>query len=102
MRWLVAVVPLLVLVVLVVGGTVVGRRLGYHVGGDQVVRCREGHLFTTVWVPFASFKAIRLGPVRWQRCPVGDHWTFVTPVRDADLTDSERRVAEHFRDPPTP
>lgn len=84
--------------VLVVGGTIVGRRLGYTMGGDVVVRCRDGHLFTTIWVPFASLKAIRLGPVRLQRCPVGRHWTVVRPVKDRDLTDEERLAASRHHD----
>ena len=72
---------------------------GYNMGGDVVVRCREGHLFTTIWVPGASFKALRLpGWARWQRCPVGGHWTFVTPVREAELTEDERREAHQFHD----
>jgi len=24
---------------------------GYPLGGQVVVRCREGHLFTTLWIP---------------------------------------------------
>lgn len=44
---------------------------------DQPVRCRDGHLFTTIWVPLASLKAVRLGDARFQRCPVGGHWTTV-------------------------
>ena len=71
--------------------TVVLRRRGYSgLGGNTVVRCRSGHLFTTIWVPGASFKAVRLGWARFQRCPVGRHWTLVTPVKDQDLTDEER------------
>jgi hypothetical protein len=50
-----------------------------------IVRCAQGHLFTTSWVPGVSFKAIRLGRYRFQRCPVGNHWTFVTPVGDGEL-----------------
>ncbi len=100
--WLIAVFPMVVIVVVVVGGTVVGRRRGYNFGGDVVVRCSAGHLFTTVWVPGASLKAVRLGSLRFQRCPVGDHWSFVVPVRDDDLTDAERYVASQHRDGPTP
>jgi hypothetical protein len=99
---LVAIIPLVLIVALVVGGTLVGRRRGYSLGGEVVVRCNQGHLFMTIWIPFASFKAIRLGWVRIQRCPVGNHWAFVTPVRDSDLTDSERRMAEQFHDVPIP
>src|SRR6266508_3028075 len=71
-------------------------------GGEVVVRCREGHLFTTIWVPFASLKAIRLGWFRLQRCPVGNNSTFVTPVKDSDLTKEERLIAERYRDTPIP
>jgi hypothetical protein len=51
-----------------------------------------------VWVPVGSFKAVRLGWFRIQRCPVGDLLAIVTPVREADLTDEERRIAHRRRD----
>lgn len=79
-------------------GTIVARLLGYKLGGETIVRCRDGHLFTTIWVPGASLKAVRLGMVRWQRCPVGKHWSFVSPVRDADLTGTQRQFAEQHHD----
>jgi len=44
----VALAPVLLIVVLVVGGILVARRSGYNMGGEVVVRCREGHLFTTI------------------------------------------------------
>jgi hypothetical protein len=78
--------------------TLLARRLGYNVGGNVVVRCRQGHLFTTIWIPGVSLKALRLGWFRLQRCPVGDHWTLVRPVRDADLSDDERRSAADHHD----
>jgi hypothetical protein len=53
-------------------------------------------LFTTIWVPGASFKSIRLGWMRVQYCPVGRHWSFVVPVRTEDLT--ERAEADANRD----
>ena len=70
----------------------------HRVGGNVIVRCREGHLFTTVWVPGASVKSIRLGWWRFQRCPVGDHWAIVTPVRESSLTDEELALATARRD----
>ncbi|MHB9859055.1 hypothetical protein [Streptomyces sp. YIM S03343] len=85
-------------VVILAAGTVVARRLGYKVGGDTVVKCRDGHLFTTIWVPGASLKSIRLGWFRWQYCPVGGHWALVSPVKDEDLTDAERRSAAVHHD----
>jgi hypothetical protein len=74
------------------------RRLGYPFAGDVVVRCRRGHLFTTIWVPGVSLKALRLGWWRVQRCPVGHHFALVTPVRRADLTPDEQRAAGENRD----
>ncbi|HEX8946669.1 MAG TPA: hypothetical protein VF829_00430 [Candidatus Paceibacterota bacterium] len=69
-------------------------RLGYAKGGGRVVvRCRDGHLFTTIWIPLISFKAVRLGMTRFQRCPVGEHWTLVTPVDTSTLTEEEKRFA---------
>lgn len=79
-------------------GTLLARRRGYNMGGTVVVRCRQGHLFSTIWVPGASLKAVRLGWYRLQRCPVGHHWSLVRPVRDADLTDAELQFAREHRD----
>ena len=67
-------------------------------GSRTIVRCQNGHLFTTIWIPFASFKAIRLGLVRIQRCPVGGHLAFVTPVRESDLSDAELQEARSYHD----
>jgi hypothetical protein len=79
-------------------GTWVARSQGYSFGRNVVVRCRQGHLFTTVWIPGASVKALRLGWWRVQWCPVGRHVTLVTPVKDADLTDTEREFAAEHHD----
>jgi hypothetical protein len=49
--------PLLISVGLIAGGTVAGRLLGYNMGGNLVVRCRQGHLFTTIWIPGVKLKA---------------------------------------------
>jgi hypothetical protein len=79
-------------------GTVAARRLGYKVGGNTIVRCRQGHLFTTLWIPGVIMKGLDFGIARWQRCPVGEHWSLVIPVRDTDLTDEDRRVAGEHHD----
>jgi len=79
-------------------GTIVARRLGYRVGGNTVVRCRQGHLFTTIWIPGVSLKSLRLGWWRAQWCPVGRHWTIVHPVRPADLSWRQRRSADAHHD----
>jgi hypothetical protein len=74
------------------------RLRGYRMGGNLVVRCRKGHLFTTLWIPGVSFKAVRLGWWRFQRCPVGGHWSLVTPVKQSELTEDERRTAGEQKD----
>lgn len=71
---------------------------GWGFGGRVVVRCREGHLFTTIWIPAASLKSVRLGWWRFQRCPVGGHWSFVTPANRAELSRRERRRAGRAAD----
>jgi hypothetical protein len=67
-------------------------------GGNVVVRCRGQHLFTTLWIPGASVKSLRLGWWRLQRCPVGHHWSLVRPVRESELTPEERAEAAGQRD----
>jgi hypothetical protein len=64
---------------------------------DRPVRCRDGHLFTTIWIPLASFKAVRLGDRRYQRCPVGRHWTTVTKLdpQTAGAADLAAAAAVH-------
>jgi hypothetical protein len=69
-----------------------------RLAGNVVVRCREGHLFTTIWIPGGSLKSLRLGWWRFQRCPVGRHWTVVTPVKESELSDDELRAAGEARD----
>lgn len=74
------------------------RARGYPVGTGVIVRCRAGHLFTTTWLPGASLKAVRLGWWRLQRCPVGHHFSLVTPVREGELSDEQRAAAAEVRD----
>ena len=69
-----------------------------RLGGNVVVRCSRGHLFTTIWIPGGSLKALRFGWWRYQRCPVGHHWSIVTPVKTVELTEQERRIASETRD----
>jgi hypothetical protein len=77
---------------------ILARALGYRLGWNTVVRCRRGHLFTTIWIPGVKLKALDLGVARVQRCPVGRHWTLVTPVRESTLTNRARRRARAHRD----
>jgi hypothetical protein len=69
-----------------------------RIAGNVIVRCRSGHLFTTIWIPGASVKSVRLGPWRFQRCPVAHHWSLVTPVNPRELTEDECRFAREHRD----
>ena len=54
--------------------------------GDAVLRRRAWDL------------AERLGWLRIQRCPVGGHWSLVTPVRPSELTEEETRLARGRKD----
>jgi hypothetical protein len=90
--------PLIIVVAVILVATVAMRLRGYRMGGNVVVRCRKGHLFTTIWVPGASLKSVRLGWWRFQRCPVGKHWSLVTPVKESELTEDEKRLASENKD----
>jgi hypothetical protein len=84
-------------------GAAAGQKRGYAgMGGDTIVRCSRGHLFTTVWIVGSSGKAVRLGHKRYQRCPVCEKWRIVVPVRDDELTDEDRRVAAEHHDTKLP
>ncbi|MGO8683464.1 MAG: hypothetical protein ACLQUT_02630 [Thermoleophilia bacterium] len=78
--------------------TIVLRRRGYGIGGNTIVRCQQGHLFTTIWLPLASLKALRLVWWRFQWCPVGQHWSVVHPVNESDLTGEEQCNAREQKD----
>jgi hypothetical protein len=94
--------PVVVVVGVIAGGTVVARLLGYKLGGNVVVRCRQGHVYSTIWIPGVKFKELDLVVARIQRCPVGKHWSLVVPVREADLTEGERQFAREHHDLPIP
>jgi hypothetical protein len=92
---IVGIIILVAVAISVVVANLVVRRRGYSIPGRTVVRCSGGHLFWTTWIEGGSLKAVRLGPLtRYQRCPVGKHWAIVHPVKEEELTESERsRVA---------
>jgi hypothetical protein len=91
-------VPVVVVLLAYGVGTIVAHQRGYRFGRNVVVRCREGHLFTTIWIPGVSVKALRLGWTRLQRCPIGRHWTLVKPVLEAELDPSELALARQHHD----
>jgi hypothetical protein len=90
--------PLAIVLLALVAGTILARRRGYPLGGNVVVRCQTGHLFTTIWVPGVSLKSLRLGWWRFQRCPVGRHWSIVTPVKTSTLSPDELQFATEHKD----
>lgn len=96
-----AVIPLIAVAAiagLIVWQAAAARRAGYRLGPETIVRCRDGHLYTTIWIPGGSFKAVRFGMLRFQRCPVDGRWTFATPVREQDLSEQDRQLAAQYRD----
>jgi hypothetical protein len=93
----VAVVVLVVAVAIAVAGA--ARSGGTF---ERIARCRSGHLFTSTVVPGASIKAVRLGRVRFQRCPVGGHWTLVAWVDPSTLSPDELAQARAHHDVPLP
>ena len=99
MQLIVQILPLLLILLLVgVGFAYMNRQVSVGRGGVIIVRCDQEHLFTTIWIPFVSFKAIRLGPLRFQHCPVGRHWAFVKWVDETKLTSAEREFAFNHPD----
>jgi hypothetical protein len=97
-----AVTPIVVAVSVIAGGTLAARLLGYKLGGNVVVRCRQGHVFSTIWIPGVKLKSLDLVVARVQRCPVGKHWSLVVPVRESELTEGERQFAKEHHDVPIP
>jgi hypothetical protein len=94
--------PVVVAVGVIAGGTVLAQLLGYKLGVNVVVRCRQGHMFATIWIPGVKLKGLDLVVARIQYCPVGKHWSLVVPVRDTDLTEGERQFARARHDLPIP
>jgi hypothetical protein len=78
------------------------RRRGIQMGARRIVRCSDGHLFTSTWIPGVSFKAIRLGSARYERCPVGNHWALARNLDPSTLSPEDRRLAEATLDTKIP
>lgn len=91
-------VPLVLAAVAIALEVLIVKRRGYGMGGNVVVRCREGHVYTTIWIPGGSLKSLRFGWARFQYCPVGGHWSLVTLVPEADLSEDERQFAGEHHD----
>jgi hypothetical protein len=85
-------------VLVVIGALVAPRFRRVREALEAIVRCSQGHLYTTLWMPLGSLKAVRLEGRRYQRCPVGGHWSWVTRVDPAALSPDEIREARSHRD----
>lgn len=80
------------------GGMIAAGQLGLLKRFDRPVRCKDGHLFTTIWIPLASLKAIRLGSRRFQHCPVGHHWSTVAPLERTSAGSADLAAAAAMHD----
>ena len=65
---------------------------------ERPVRCSADHLFTTIWIPLGSLKAVRLGRRRFQYCPVGRHWAMIRPLDKGSASPKELRTAARVHD----
>jgi hypothetical protein len=97
-RWTRRRLGIAIALAVVAGEALMLRSRGYGLGGDTVVRCRRGHPYTTLWIPGVSITSVRRGWGRSQWCPVGRHWSLVTPAVADDLTPVERRNASVTHD----
>ena len=95
-------IPIIIVIVVALLAFTVGAflasRKGYTKAGQTIARCRQGHLFTTVWSARFSRKQYDLGWARIQRCPVGDHWSLVRVVDEAGLSAEDKKSAAQHRD----
>jgi hypothetical protein len=66
------------------------------------VRCSEGHVYGSRWVPMVSLKAIRLGNARFQHCPVCHRRRMTTRVPPDQLTVEVLAAAAAIHDGPLP
>jgi len=94
--------PLIIIVVVgllaFAAGAAIASRKGFKRNGEVIARCRQGHLFTTVWVGRFTWRQLDLGFARIQRCPVDGRLTVVRPVDVFELTAEEKRAAKRIRD----
>ena len=65
---------------------------------DPVVECGAGHRYRSIWVPGGSLKAVRWFGRRWQRCPVGRHWSWTRRVDPDRLSPNDLQAASAMHD----
>ena len=64
--------------------------------GDRILRCSDGHLFTSS-EGARLFGSVHFGPKRLMRCPVDGRWRMATNVDSHTLSAAERKDAENHR-----
>lgn len=74
------------------------KRRGMTFGKNVVVRCSSGHMYTTIWIPGVSLKAVRWGSRRIQFCPEGKHWAMTRQVFGAELNPEVIQQAQQVHD----
>jgi hypothetical protein len=74
------------------------KQKGYSFGKNTIVKCGKGELYTTIWIPGGSLKAIRWGMIRYQWCPVGKHFSSARIMRASDLSNEEIAIAGQVHD----
>jgi hypothetical protein len=96
--------PLIILVVAAVlafgAGAIIARRKTRAHLGRTAARCRQGHLFTTIWGVKGAHRVTDFGWMRLQRCPVDGRLTLVYPVDESTLTREEKKLAKQVQDIP--
>ena len=59
------------------------------------VRCSDGHLYR--WIPLMSFKTMRPGKRRYQRCPLCGRQRMFRRLEESELTEEQRvETQKHF------
>ena len=90
------------IVVIYVVGTIIARRRGYG-GWAAAPWFAVARVTSTRRSGFRELLVLlRLGWWRLQWCPVGRHWSLVAPVKDSELTEEDRLLAEQYRDAQLP
>ncbi len=64
--------------------------------GDRILRCSDGHLFTSSETS-RLFGSIHLGPYREMQCPVDGKFVKCGNVREASLTPEQLEEARRYR-----
>jgi hypothetical protein len=83
---------------------VLGQYISRHAPNrfTPVVRCSQGHLYQSVWIPGGSLKGVRWFKGRLQWCPVGRHWSWTRRVGANQISADERTAANEVHDLPIP